>query len=85
MSYVELSIEERATIQVSRAQGMSLRHMARMLERAPSTISREVRRNLNDQIELVCKDELIHAAAEALKEAHPYEEPAFDVWRIEKF
>lgn len=45
MSYIELSIEERATIQVSRAQGMSLRHIARILDRAPSTISREVRRN----------------------------------------
>ena len=49
MSYVELSIEERATIQVSRAQGMSLRRIARLLERAPSTISREVRRNQTDQ------------------------------------
>ena len=49
MSYVELSIEERATIQVSRTQGMSLKHIARLLERAPSTTSREVRRNQADQ------------------------------------
>ncbi|WP_311945810.1 helix-turn-helix domain-containing protein, partial [Halomonas piscis] len=49
MSYVELSIEERATIQVSHVQGMSLRHIARIVERAPSTISREVRRNLIGQ------------------------------------
>lgn len=45
MSYSELSIEERATIQVSHAQGMSMRQIARLLERAPSTISRELRRN----------------------------------------
>lgn len=37
------------------------------------------------KIELVCKDELIHAAVEALRQAHPYEEPAFDVWSIESF
>lgn len=37
------------------------------------------------RIELVCKDELIHAAIAALRQAHPYEEPAFDAWRIEDF
>lgn len=35
MAYSELSIEERATIQVSHAQGMSMRQIARLLERAP--------------------------------------------------
>lgn len=45
MSYSELSIEERATIQVSLRQGMSLRQIAHMLRRSPSTVSREVRRN----------------------------------------
>ena len=45
MPYIELSIEERASIQVERAQGMSLRHIARLLGQAPSTISREKRRN----------------------------------------
>lgn len=45
MSYHELSIEERATIQVGNLQGMGLRATARMLGRSPSTISREVRRN----------------------------------------
>ena len=45
MSYLELSIEERASIQVGQAQGMSLRHIAQLLGRAPSTISREIRRN----------------------------------------
>ena len=45
MSYHELSIEERATIQVGQLHGLGLRAMARMLGRSPSTISREVRRN----------------------------------------
>ncbi|MBE0464947.1 IS30 family transposase [Halomonas sp. FME20] len=49
MSYIELSIEERASIQVGQAQGMSLRYIARLLGRAPSTISREIRRNQRDQ------------------------------------
>ena len=45
MKYTELSIEERATIQVGLAQNFSLRAIARLLERPPSTISREVKRN----------------------------------------
>ncbi|CAO1659524.1 IS30 family transposase [Halomonas sp. MES3-P3E] len=45
MAYTELSIEERSTIQVSLWQEMSLRQIANMLQRSPSTISREVRRN----------------------------------------
>lgn len=31
MSCIELSIEERASIQAGQAQGMSLRHIARLL------------------------------------------------------
>jgi len=34
------------------------------------------------RVEMVCVDELIHAAISALRAAHPYEEPAFDVWRL---
>lgn len=45
MSYNELSIEERATIQVGHYQNLSQREIARMLGRSPSTISRECRRN----------------------------------------
>lgn len=45
MSYSELSIEERATIQVGQYQNLSQREIARMLGRSPSTISRECRRN----------------------------------------
>jgi len=35
------------------------------------------------KIELVCRDARIHAAVAALKLAHPYEEPAYEVWRLE--
>ncbi|MDI4638725.1 MULTISPECIES: NGG1p interacting factor NIF3 [Halomonadaceae] len=37
------------------------------------------------KIELVCQDELIRDAVAALKKAHPYEEPAYEVWRLEDF
>lgn len=37
------------------------------------------------RVEMVCADEHIQAAVNALREAHPYEEPAFDVWRLENF
>ncbi|MDZ7852180.1 MAG: YqfO family protein [Halomonas sp.] len=35
------------------------------------------------KVELVCEDDLIYTAVAALKLAHPYEEPAYDVWRLE--
>lgn len=35
------------------------------------------------KVELVCADDLIRAALAALKEAHPYEEPAYEVYRME--
>lgn len=34
------------------------------------------------KVELVVADELIHACVKALKQSHPYETPAFDVWRL---
>lgn len=37
------------------------------------------------KVEMVCGDEHIKAAIGALKKAHPYEEPAFDVWKLEDF
>jgi len=37
------------------------------------------------KVELVCSDELIRQAVAAMKAAHPYEEPAYDVWRLEDF
>src|SRR3979490_1352856 len=45
MAYHELSVEERVTLQIAHAQGLSLRRIAQLIERAPSTISRELRRN----------------------------------------
>ncbi|SDI00528.1 Helix-turn-helix domain-containing protein [Pseudomonas flavescens] len=48
MKYHEFSIEERATIQVSRLHGMSQRAIAKALGRNCSTISRELRRNTGD-------------------------------------
>ena len=35
------------------------------------------------RVELVCAEDRIKAAVDALKSAHPYEEPAYDVWRLE--
>lgn len=37
------------------------------------------------RVELVCNDDLIKDAVTAMKHAHPYEEPAYDVWRLEDF
>ncbi len=34
------------------------------------------------KVEMVVADALIHAAVEALKASHPYETPAFEVWRL---
>ena len=36
------------------------------------------------KIELVCDDEIIKQAIQAMKDNHPYEEPAFDVWQLAK-
>ncbi|OUS40562.1 NGG1p interacting factor NIF3 [Oleispira antarctica] len=37
------------------------------------------------RVELVCEDDLIQQAIAALRQAHPYEEPAFDVWQLASF
>ena len=37
------------------------------------------------KIELVCADDLVNAAISAMRLAHPYEEPAFDVWQLATF
>ena len=37
------------------------------------------------KIELVCADELVKQAIQAMKDSHPYEEPAFDVWKLAEF
>lgn len=38
---------------------------------------------LEYKVEMVCADELIQAAITAMKQAHPYEEPAYHVWKLE--
>jgi IS30 family transposase len=43
--YTHLSAEDRETLSLGLAQGHSLRRMARVLGRSPSTISRESARN----------------------------------------
>lgn len=37
------------------------------------------------RVELVCEDNIIQQAITALRQAHPYEEPAFDVWQLACF
>ncbi len=37
------------------------------------------------RVEMVCDDHCIVAVVAALRAAHPYEEPAFDVIRLESF
>ena len=46
MSYTEFSMEERVTLQIGQYRDLSQRKIARLLGRSPSTISRELRRNL---------------------------------------
>lgn len=35
------------------------------------------------KVEMVCDDQYLQDAITALKAAHPYEEPAYQVWRLE--
>ncbi|WP_020682919.1 YqfO family protein [Marinobacterium rhizophilum] len=35
------------------------------------------------KVEMVCEDALLRTAVAVLKLAHPYEEVAYDVWRLE--
>ena len=37
------------------------------------------------KVELVCNDHLIREVVAALKHAHPFEEPAYEVYRLEDF
>jgi len=37
------------------------------------------------KVEMVCEDSLIQDAVRILKKTHPYEEPAFDVFRLSDF
>lgn len=42
----------------------------------------EIERLDEYRVEMVCDDEKIRQAVQALKQAHPYEEPAYDVWQL---
>lgn len=37
------------------------------------------------RVEMVCSDTHITEVVTALKRSHPYEEPAYDVWKLEDF
>jgi hypothetical protein len=37
------------------------------------------------KVEMICEDRLIKKAVKTLKEAHPYEEVAYEVFKIEEF
>ncbi|AMZ74607.1 MULTISPECIES: YqfO family protein [Pseudomonas] len=37
------------------------------------------------KVELVVADELTRGVVDALKQSHPYETPAYEVWRLEDF
>ena len=37
------------------------------------------------KIEMICKDELIELAVKTLKKIHPYEEVAYEVFKMEEF
>ena len=37
------------------------------------------------KVEFICSDELISKAVKTLKEAHPYEEVAYEVFKMEEF
>ncbi len=34
------------------------------------------------RVEILCTDEVVRTAVEALIEAHPYEEPAYEIYRV---
>jgi len=35
------------------------------------------------KVELVCREDLVRQAVFALKQAHPYEEPAYEIYRMQ--
>ena len=42
----------------------------------------ELERVAEYRVELVCADELVREVVAALRQSHPYEEPAYDVWQL---
>jgi len=45
----------------------------------------ELERVAEYRVEMICKTEAIKAVLKAFKEAHPYEEPAYQVIKLEEF
>jgi hypothetical protein len=45
----------------------------------------EVERVEEYKVEMICSDELIRDAIKTLKEVHPYEEVAYEVFKVEDF
>lgn len=37
------------------------------------------------RVEILCSDDCVAQALAALRNAHPYEEPAYDIWRLAEF
>lgn len=36
------------------------------------------------RVETICAEECLHAVVEALKQAHPYEVPSYQAWKLEE-
>jgi transposase, IS30 family len=70
-SYRHMSPEERETLSLGLARGHSLRTMARVLGRAPSTVSRESARNTTQGRPYRAWTAQIHAAARARQPRRP--------------
>lgn len=49
---------------------------------AIGNVGRQVEQEPEYKIETICKEADIHNIVQALKEAHPYEEPAYAVWAL---
>ena len=60
--YTHMSVDERETLSLGLAQGYSLRTLATMLRRAPSTVSREHARNAQDRPYRACTAQSLAAA-----------------------
>ncbi|MCW8344370.1 helix-turn-helix domain-containing protein, partial [Stenotrophomonas sp. SG1] len=48
--YAQLSLEDRCAIAALHAEGRSIRQIASTLDRSPSTVSRELKRNSGRQV-----------------------------------
>lgn len=46
---------------------------------------RELEKVQELKVEMICSDTLINQAIDTLKQAHPYEVPAYEVFKLEEF